>query len=378
MNTVLYFQPATKTSAPAKLAGARSAANRLGWHLQVIDAKPTPKLLRGLLDLWHPLGMIVDCGGNYNEIDARLFSRSVPTVFLSHDPGTLPRGSFAVHNDQKETARLAARELLTTGYEHFAYIPTPDPTYWSRQREKAFTDAINLNGHRVHVFPGKGMRRLRDFLLALPKPCAVFAVNDRAGSDTLSAAALAGLRVPDELAVIGVDNFGPICEETSPRLTSIEPDFRRGGELAALLLAAVLRDGSAFRGEKSRMFSPLRIVRRESTRLLRANDPEVENALAYIRDHACEGIGAKDVAKTFACSRRYAEMRFRKATGHSILDEIDAVRLECCKELLASDTPLKAIHDFCGISTANNLRRFFHRKTGMTLSAWRKTNPHRT
>ena len=214
-------------------------------------------------------------------------------------------------------------------------------------------------------------RELREFVRGLPRPCALFVANDSTAAEVLTAAEFVGVKVPDELSVLGVDDAASICECTEPSLSSVKPDFRRGGELAALLLAARLRDGAAFRGERRLTFGPLAVVRRASTRRLAAEDAAVSAALGLIRREACSGLSAKAVLGQFPCSRRMAEARFRKAVGHSVMDEMHAVRLERAKQLLAGTMPLKAISDFCGFGSPNSLRKFFKARTGVTMTAWR-------
>ena len=222
------------------------------------------------------------------------------------------------------------------------------------------------------------MNAMQRFLKALPKPCGVFAANDHTAESLLAAAQLAKIKVPDDMAVIGVDNFEPICEHTLPPLTSIEPDFRRGGTLAALMLLADAMSDGDWRGSRTTMFGPLRIVRRMSSRILRRNDPQVSAALDLIRREACAGLSAKRVAAIFPCSRRMADIRFANATGRTILAEIHAVQLERAKQLLADgNMPLKAISDFCGFTHENSLRKFFRKQTGTTMSSWRKCTDSR-
>jgi LacI family transcriptional regulator len=216
------------------------------------------------------------------------------------------------------------------------------------------------------------MNALRRFLESLPKPCAVFAANDKTGEQVLSAARMSGLDVPNDIAVIGVDNFEPICEHTTPPLSSVEPDFRLGGETAALMLLAAAMSKGRFRGSRIQTFGPLRIVRRASSRLLRRNDQHVADAIDLIRREACCGLRSSRVAALFPCSRRMADIRFAKATGHSILAEIHAVQLDRAKQLLKNNNmPLKAISDFCGFVNSNSLRKFFRKETGMSMSRWR-------
>ena len=347
-------------------------------HTQVIEEFPTKELLSELKSFWHPLGAIVDCGGEYNDINACLFS-DLRTIFIGHNPATIPHKCLQVLQNQEETATRAARELLETGFENFAFIPHSERRAWSDLRKKAFCDALALNGKNCHVFgrnlpsasDTRRMDELRKFLKALPKPCAVFAANDKIAEAVLSATKVANLTVPDEIAVIGVDNYKPICEHTNPPLTSIEPNFRRGGILAALMLLADVMSKGRWRGARIQTFGPLRIVRRASSRLLLRPDKHVSAALDLIHREACSGLSASRVAALFPCSRRMTDIRFAKATGHTILSEIHAVQLERAKQLLKdADMPLKAISDFCGFTNPNSLRKFFLKETGMTMSRW--------
>ena len=251
------------------------------------------------------------------------------------------------------------------------------------ERERGFADSLALNGKTCSVFATAAGRAsavnwisaLRRFVASLPRPCAVFAANDKTAESVLAVAALEGVSVPADMAVIGVDNFAPICEHTSPPLSSIEPDFRRGGNLAAMMLLASLLSMGRWRGSRTQTFGPLRVVRRASSRVLNAADRLVSAALDMIREKACSGLTSAQVAGTFPCSRRMADIRFRRATGHSILDEIHAVQLERAQELARNpNMPLKAISDFCGFTHPNSLRKFFRRATGLTLSAYRASN----
>lgn len=382
MDTVLYFQSKSKTSAPEKLAGVREIMDKRRIHVQVIEELPTRNLLAELVSFWHPMGAIVDCGGEYNELDAAIFA-SVRTVFFGHNPGTLPRTCLQVIHDQAATARLAARELLETGFSTFAFVHCQERRAWSEARGNAFCDALALNGKECRVFDvsdtdvtgTRHINALVRFLRALPKPCAVFAANDKTGEQVLSSAQMAGLDVPNDIAVIGVDNFEPICEHATPPLSSVEPDFRRGGEIAALMLLAAAMAKDKWHGSRVQTFGPLRIVRRASSRILRRNDQHVADAIDLIRREACCGLRSSRVAALFPCSRRMADIRFAKATGHSILAEIHAVQLDRAKELLKNgNMPLKAISDFCGFTNPNSLRKFFRKTEGMTMTAWRSSS----
>ena len=379
MDTVLYFQSQAKVNAAEKLAGVQAIAPKCGWLVQVIEGLPLAGRLESLIDFWQPVGVIVECGGTAATVDPAVFG-SLPAVFFDHDPSCLPRNAFCVTHDSVATAQMAARELMRGICTSFAFVPHPERRFWSDERERGFVSTLALNGHGCKVFSGKPsqtdptlyQRELRDFLKNLEKPCSLFAANDSTAKEVLTAAMFAGIGIPDDLSVIGVDNAAEVCEHTEPTLSSVRPDFRRGSELAALMLLAQIRDGTKFKGPRQRTFGPLEVVRRASTRRLAARDVVVSEALELIRREACSGLTANAVLKHFNSSRRLAEMRFRKATGRSVLEEIHAVRLDRAKQLLETgDMPLKAISDFCGFKNPNSLRKFFLKETGTTMSVWR-------
>lgn len=382
MDVILYFQPSAKSSAPGKLYGVQEVAAINGWHVQTVEGGISKNRIAELRDFWHPIGAIAECGSETSIIDTSIFE-DLPVVFYAHNPKLLPACVLSVSHDSAETARAAAKELMKTGFDSFAFIPFERKTYWSEERKTAFLSAVKLNGKKCSVFDTgsrqlnhmERQQELRKFLSALEKPCAVFAANDLTAADVVTAAHFEDIDIPKELAIIGVDNYEHICEHTTPPLSSIEPDFRHGGRIAATMLLSAIRDGGKFSGERHRSFGPLRIVHRATTRLLSIYDKHVSNALQLIRNEACSGLTANKVAKLFPYSRRLADIRFRQATGHSILKEIHNVQLERAKQiLLESDRQIKTISDFCGFQNPNSLRKFFKRETGMTLSEWKKKN----
>ena len=380
MLTILYFQSKSKQNANEKLNGVQNVAAKYGWLLQVVEGAPSAKSLATLLDFWKPAGAIVECGGNAATIDPMLFG-SLPIVFFDHDPSCLPRNAFCVTHDSAATAKLAAEELLRSGITSFAYVPFVKPRFWSEERGKAFASIISINGYDCRLFvgnktksdPTRHQRELRSFLSELPKPCALFAANDATASEIFTAASFSNIRIPDELAVIGVDDVHDICEHTMPTLTSVRPDFRRGGELAAILLAGQINGKPPPNGSRRLTFGPLAVIRRSSTRRLPHFDAPVAEALELIRKNACFGLSSRQVLERFPCSRRQAEIRFRKTTGKSILEEIHAVQLERAKQLLREGAmPVKSIADFCGFKNPNSLGKFFKSSTGMSMGEWRK------
>jgi len=377
MNTILYFQSPSQTSAPDKVTGVRQHASAIGWHVQPVEGIPSQDSLDELIRFWNPIGIIVECGGGYHEIPTEMFS-GLPTVYLDRNPRSMPPNTSCVSHDSVATGRLAAKELLVTGHPNFAFVPYPLPRFWSDDREQGFREALAINGRSCETFNCRNhspqsviwQKALQKWILRLPKPCGIFAANDNIAAEVLSAAIRSGCNIPNDIAICGVDNFSPICEHTSPTLTSIQPNFLHAGELAARTLEEIIR------GKRDRTirltFGPASIVRRASSRTGIRCDPEVTSALELIRRNACKGLTAAEVTAAFKCSRRMAEMKFRQITNHSILDEIQSVRLEKAKELLAnSSMDLATIANFCGFKAPNALWKFFRQETGKPPSQWR-------
>ena len=174
------------------------------------------------------------------------------------------------------------------------------------------------------------------------------------------------------MALIGVDDVSYVCENSRPTLSSIRQDFGLAGRTAAALLQDMMDHPR--RTWAPRPYAGGIVVRRESTSFVKGGDRLVLAAVEFIRRHACEGIGPLDVVAELGCSRRLADLRFTRATGHTILDEIHAVRLERARELLRNPRiDYASLPDFCGYNSLVDLRRVFRKRTGMTMGEYRKS-----
>ena len=353
-------------------------------NVHVIDEPASGERVRELVRFWRCQGVIIESGSRGEKINSGALG-TVPAVFFNHDLETLPEHSFTVSHDSRSTGRLAAKELMLSGMRNFAFIPAFSNPFWSQERELGFSEALKVNEFKPQVFLWpkhlrdnlKKSSLLQRFLSDLPKPCALFAANDTTAAEVISSARLLKIAIPDDLAVIGVDDNVELCEHSHPTLSSIKPDFRRGGNLAMLMLLAVMRDGQKYRGARHLTFDDLGVVRRLSTKPLLRPDPTVRDALDLIRRKACNGLTAAEVAKIFPCSRRMADLRFTRAVGHTILDEIQTIRLSRAQQMLLNpNQELKTIADFCGFRNSNSLRKFFLKKTGVTMSEWRRRTLH--
>ena len=367
MGTVLYFQSSGKVSARQKLEGVYAYGRKHGWDVQVIEPGATGHKATELVRFWEPSGVIVECGSEQNHFDPAIFGKT-PAVFLDRNPKTLKHPAFCVTHDSAATARLAARELLSLKLATYAYVPWLEPRFWSDEREAGFAAALHLNDRGYVRFPGKAkvtdvqslQRKLGEWLSDLPNPVGIFAANDFMAAQVAAAANRVGLNIPDEIALIGVDNDELLCENTNPTLSSVMPDFHLAGEKAAALLARKMENPKC--RPTSETFGPLRLVRRSSTNRSKRTDRDVLAALDLIRRESCNGLKARDVLAAFPCTRRMAEIRFRAATGKSPLEAIQDIRRAKAEELLKDPTRDRtAIANLCGYSSANALANFLRR-----------------
>ena len=367
MKRILYFQATGKVSARQKLEGVYAYGRTHGWDVQVIDPGTPARKAKELAEFWTPDGILVECGSEQNHFAPVLFGLT-PVVFLDRNPKALKRLAFCVTHDSLATAKVAARELLSLKLSTYAYVPWPEPRFWSEDREKGFAAALRLNGYGYARFGGRAkssdiralQKELGAWLIGLPKPVGIFAANDFMAAQVAAAASRTELKIPDEIAIVGVDNDELLCENTKPTLSSVMPDFHSAGGKAAALLARIMANPKV--RPTSETFGPLRLVRRSSTNRAKHTDREVLAALDLIRREACNGLKARDVFASFTCTRRMAEIRFRAATGKSPLKVIQEIRRTKAEELLKNPTrDRNAIANLCGYSSANALANFLRR-----------------
>lgn len=362
-----------------RLAGVYRYAKKAGWHVCVAEYGRNFDSVSAALKFWRPDGLIVE--GGYTELPG--FRRSdfngFPAVFCDARASRMRGNWTGVVHDSSATAALAARELLSLGFPVYAFVGNLQPREWSEMRRLVFAKAVESAGKRIDIFRTGNVEafdefreRLVSWLSGLPRPCGLLAANDTTADVVLRI--LRGLRVkvPEDMAVVGIDNDPLICENTTPTLTSVAPDFESSGYIAAEMLDAKMKGRGE--GDEIRTFGALHVVRRGSTRILKRRDDAIKMALEFIRGGIADGISPRDVVRQIGGSRRQAEYRFREFVGKSIGEEINAVRLEAAKKLLADPAiPIGAVAERCGYSDDSLLRRAFKSATGLSLSEYRKS-----
>ena len=285
-------------------------------------------------------------------------------------------GLHQVRPNQEEVAKLALAHFRDRGFVRFAYCGVPGERVWPPTGE-VFKRLADEAGYTCDIYqaafvspkPTLRLASLAEWLKSLRKPVALLAASDGRAREVLDAARLAAIHVPEEIAVLGVNDDEMICEMANPPLSSVIHNARRIGYEAAVMLDRLI-SGKKIMADI--IVDPLGIKSRQSTDLLAIEDPEVACAVRFIRENACAGIRVNDMLEQVALSRRALEKRFRTAVGRPPHMEIRRVQLERVKELLVStDFKLEKIAELTGFSTAQYLAGLFHRVVKVTPGAWR-------
>lgn len=312
------------------------------------------------------------------ELSALIRRHRTPTIVMN-DIGREVRPIARILCDNAVIARLAAETLAGKGFENFAFVGERSGIHWSVARERVFADEIARRGFPCRVYPtdeGGGAeddRRLQDWLRALPRPTALFAAYDIRARQVLDACHAAGLAVPDDIAILGVDDDEVICETAAPALSSIPLSMADAGFRAAELLDRVMSTGRRPRGAADIIFTGTHVVARRSTARDAVADALVRRCRALMEANMGRPFNVADLVASLGVSRRTLETRFRAATGRSLNDEITELRIRRAKTMLAkSALPQSAIAAACGFCDASHLNVIFRRRCGAPPSAFRE------
>src|SRR3954452_5124601 len=312
-------------------------------------------------------------------IDAQL-----PTIAIGlTDEQMSPRSPLSkfseISSDPVEVSRLAADHLLERQLLQFAYVGRKDRG-WARRREKAFRTYLGERHFEVHTYKAPKLRKdrvwekeqafLARWLSALPRPIGVFACDDDRGREVLEACKLAGLRVPEDVAVVGVDNDQVFCELADPPLSSVALNAETAGYRAAALLDGMMRGKE--RKRRQIVVEALGVVTRRSTDIVAVDDVEISNALHFIRRQHGRNLSVDRIAAEVGLSRRTLEKRFREVIGRTILDEVQLTRLDRAKRLLLETThPISKVAELAGFGSAGYFIQFFQKQVGKTPRKYR-------
>jgi len=362
------------------------------WELQIVRHMPTAAQFRERVERTAVNGVI--CGsfecfeGSRRDLSLPraclevCAKRGIPLVGLDWPIETLtfPAASAVslLNIDSEKIGAYAARLVREAGnYASYGFVGLYPEVAWSRTRGAFFAKSLRKDGlGPVRLFKGDpqtDVAELTDWLRGLEKPAAIFASNDCAADIVLKSCSRTGLRVPEDMSVLGVDDDPVFCVHTRPTLSSIHPDFEKMGYLAARELDRLLSGRS--RGRRIIVAGNPTATLRTSTAPSSPAGRLVRRVDEIIAARACQDIGSNVIADELKISRRLLDLRYRQMTGRSVHETIIDARLRRVKHLLAySGHSIGTVCRLCGYRTESYLGRIFLAREGMTMSAYRTRN----
>jgi LacI family transcriptional regulator len=328
-----------------------------------------------------PAGIIAQV---YNdEMAEALASFRRPLVNVSGVMNDLPFPRVGC--DDPQTGRLAADHLLDRGFRQFGFAGQPTHAY-SNRREEGFREVIKAAGYAVSChhereptpFDPRGRlwaldAAVRRWMASLPKPVGVFVPNDLWGLQLAEVCRQERLRVPEDVAIVGVDNDDLLCELARPALSSVIVPADRIGFEAAGLLDRYLQGGRTRTPPPPLLLPPPGVLIRRSSDVLSIEDAVVAAAIHYIREHAHRPIQVADILEAVSVSRRSLERRFRARLARSVWDEIRQAHMRKAKASLSdTELPMSVVAANSGFSESKHLSTVFRQETGMTPTAYRR------
>ncbi|MDD3585707.1 MAG: DNA-binding transcriptional regulator [Thermoguttaceae bacterium] len=320
------------------------------------------------------------------KLAADIIARGLPTILLSHRDDQVFTPSEMRHypnicmaNDR--FGAMAADYCLSKGFKQFAFFCRLLPASWSQERKTGFFRVLRENGiDDFHLFPGPDEKTVSKdstvirWLHALPKPIAILASNDLQAMGLMELCAMAGVSVPEDIAVLGIDNDELLCESASPPLSSISCATEQAGFQAAALLDKMMEqhEKNDFVA-KTVLIEPIMVVERRSTETDYFPDPLVGAAFDFIKRNVQNAINVGDVVRHVKKSRKNLEIRFKTVTGETLHDAILRLKLQQVKRfLLESNMSLAQIAVSCGFSNVSYMGSVFKKANGSSPDQWRK------
>lgn len=304
--------------------------------------------------------------------DEAFFTRSPSTVINVSArfaecklPSVLP--------DNTAVGAMAARFFLERGYHEFAVLGRFRSTGFFQDRRRGFVEALRAAGiadHQIHDLGDRADRASFDFCHEIPTPYALFSISDTTARNDIDHLLASGLSVPQEVAVLGVDNDPLEQARSRIQISSVDPNFEMVGYRAAEMLHRMHEGASP--PTKPLLIPPFAVVERASTDALGVRDEALRRVMAFIQDSFLRPIGVPDLVEVAHLSRRALEQRFKAELGHSPLEEIHRTRLRRAKELLArTEWPMERIAAQSGFADAKQMGQTFRKYEKVTPSAYR-------
>ena len=338
------------------------------------DRSATPM---GDANEWDGDGVIGQISGPHNH---DLLRRPGLPVINVHDH-TADWGAASVLPDNIAIGRMGARHLLERGFRHFGFCGFQGHGY-SQWRALGFATEVQRERCQISQFDGEGMQTTPErwnevkadmtaWVRSLPRPVGVMCCNDTRARHLAQICQDVGVRVPEDMALLGVDNDVLTCGMSNPPLSSVDLSAEQMGYEAAAVLDRLMAGGG--RPTAPILIPPTGVVTRHSSDVLAISDPTVAQAVRFIYEHAGEPIGVDDVVNAVPASRRVLERRFRTILNHTIGEQIGNARIDRAKELLVhSDVPTPVVALRSGFRYVQQFNMMFKRFTGVTPVAYRR------
>jgi LacI family transcriptional regulator len=348
---------------------ARYARNHTDWILQHVANANTSKDELELLSRYRADGIIARI--ETPEVAQAIAARKVPTVAIASSTASHPFPSITT--DDQQVVKLGVEHLLANGFSHLAYCGLPGRAF-SDARQAAFMDTPTPGQITKHVYKnrdaGADVPLMANWLASLPRPVGVLACHDSRARHVLQACAMAGLEVPTNVAVVGVDNDEVICELANPPLTSIVPNVESIGVRAASLLHEIMLGGPV--PAKSILVAPLGVEIRTSSDIVALSDPVLAGAVKYVREHS-GGTTVKEILAHLRVSRSTLERRFLTQLGCTPHDYIAGQQIARLKRLLIETTyPINELARMTGFRSPAHMIAVFKAATSVTPGQFRR------
>ena len=366
-----------------KLAGIfRFLSGKYPWDLTLL--RSTDELTRDFIErAKHETDGYVISLHESAEIRRALVRTGKPIVFLDEiDLSSISRNENAsfLKTNQGAIGMTAASHFLGQGrFASFAFVHALGTPHWSVGRAEGFVNALARRQRTVSIYADEAASSdadsLADWIDALPKPAAIFAAYDDRAVDVINACRLRGIKIPKDVMILGAGDDEPVCNSCRPTLSSVKIPFEEHGFMAARELQAKMML-SIGRSKVLNTGNDFVISQRQTTACREPVNAIVHDGLAFISTYATSGITVPDVVRHLNVSRRLADLRFRQATGKSILQTIIETKITKAKRLLRSTAlPISDIASRCGFVSANYFKNVFVRTVGTAPRNWRNTLP---
>jgi LacI family transcriptional regulator len=296
-----------------------------------------------------------------------------------------PEAVHVVRVESRGIGALAANHLLDCRLVHFGYYGSPGMRY-SQERLAGFCEVLARRqltcsespvtyAFEGHVGPGPQSHwpKLISWVRSLPKPVGILATDDMAAHDLAAACLEANILIPEQVAVVGVNNDDLLCESAWPPLSSVNADYQRAGFSAAQLLDELMSGHRSSTKKALIELPPAGVVVRASTDSLAVDDPMVATAIRFIREHACDPCSVSDILREIPVGRRWLERQFALKLGRTPYDEILHARMETARRLLLRpEIKMNEVAERCGFSSVQSFSRAFQQHTGETPGRFRR------